>query len=285
MISSIRDIVLSTPSLGITVAEWFRRGGGPVINILSTPSLGITAFEQEFLYQPSYQLRAFNSLSRDHLLTYLSVPIADLGAFNSLSRDHRAESVKGIISAATNAWFAKNGAQALELLSQAKSEVQALDSLIDENKEILEKFGYYVSFKDQVRAIMNVISANEKAWTGQNPNRDLVNATTNYTNSTRSFNRTTAKNLKRLGPADPADPNIQHVLRKAFKIDTNNVAVGMLLAQLAQQLLQYIPRVELPLSTPSLGITGVGVRGSDHGAVLSTPSLGITTLRLFCRGL
>jgi len=77
------------------------------------------------------------------------------------------------LSAATNAWFAKNGAQALELLSQAKSEVQALDSLIDENKEILEKFGYYVSFKDQVRAIMNVISANEKAWTGQNPNRDL----------------------------------------------------------------------------------------------------------------
>jgi len=160
----------------------------------------------------------------------------------------RAESVKGIISAATNAWFAKNGAQALELLSQAKSEVQALDSLIDENKEILEKFGYYVSFKDQVRAIMNVISANEKAWTGQNPNRDLSNATTNYTNSTRSFNRTTAKNLKRIGPADPADPDLQSMLRKAFKIDTNNVAVGMLLTQLAQQLLQYIPRVELPRS-------------------------------------
>jgi len=160
----------------------------------------------------------------------------------------RAESVKGILSAAGNAWFAKNGAQALELLSQAKGEVQGLDSLIEENREILEKFGYYVSFKDQVRAIMNVISANEKAWTGQNPNRDLSNAATNYGNSTRSFNRTTGKNMKRLGPVDPAHPDIQNMLRRAFKIDTKNVAVGMLLTQLVQQLLQYIPRVELPRS-------------------------------------
>jgi len=160
----------------------------------------------------------------------------------------RAESVKGILSAASNAWFAKNGAQALELLNQAKSELQALDQLIDENSEILQKNGYFVAFKDQVRSIMNVISANEKAWTGQNPNRDLSNATTNYTNSTKSFNRTTAKNMKRLGPADPADPILQSMLRKAFKIDTNNVAIGMLLAQLAQQLLQYIPMVELPRS-------------------------------------
>ena len=168
----------------------------------------------------------------------------------------RAESVKGILQAAGNAWFAKNGAQALELLSQAKSELQALDSLIEENREILEKFGYYVAFKDQVRAIMNTISANEKAWTGRNPNRDLANAVTNYNNSTRSFNRTTGKNMKRMGPVDPGHPDILRLLRLLFGIDTNNVAVGKLLSDTALQLLQFIPRVELPRSKlPSKTIT------------------------------
>jgi len=60
-----QQVMLSTPSLGITIRHCRHRGEANCINTLSTPSLGITgAARCEDVGEPQI---AFNSLSRDHI--------------------------------------------------------------------------------------------------------------------------------------------------------------------------------------------------------------------------
>ena len=160
----------------------------------------------------------------------------------------RAEGLKSVLQAASNAYFAKNYETALSLLDEAEGKVKELKSTIEANRELLQKFDYYAAFMDQARAIENAIAANRKAWSGKSPNRELTNAVTNYANSTYQFNRHAAKRVRTTGSFNVFDADDVNFLYKLLRTQRKNYAVGRLLSDATLFWLNRIPVIWYPRS-------------------------------------
>jgi hypothetical protein len=153
------------------------------------------------------------------------------------------DEMKGLQQAAGNAWYAKNPQTALTLLQEAKDRVPVLKSKIEQYRDIFQKYNVYVAFMEQARAIENVLTANEKAWRGQNPNRNLVNAVTNYVNSTKHFNDKVTSYVSQKTVLSVHDPDDVKFVKQASRIERKNYATGYVLSNTAQTWLKTVPVV------------------------------------------
>jgi len=153
------------------------------------------------------------------------------------------DEVKGLVQAAGNAWFSKNPQTALTLLQEARDRVPMLKSKIEQYRDIFQKYNVYVAFMEQARAIENVLTANEKAWRGQNPNRNLVNAVTNYVNSTKHFNDKVTSYVSQKTTLSVHDPDDVKFVKQAARIERKNYATGYVLSNTAQTWLKTVPVV------------------------------------------
>jgi prophage DNA circulation protein len=163
--------------------------------------------------------------------------------FSALNTSIRAalDEIKGLMSAAGNAYFAKSYELALTTMREAGERVGALKAKIEENKELLDKFGYYAAYMDQARALENVVNATIKAWQGINPNRELVNAMTNYANSTVQFNRKAAERVERKMVYKVTDPDDVKEMKDVARVERKNAAVGRMLSATTASFLSAVP--------------------------------------------
>jgi hypothetical protein len=153
------------------------------------------------------------------------------------------DEIKGLQQAAGNAYFAKAYDTAVQLMGQVRDKVQELKARIEQHKEILEKNGLYGAYMDQARALENVAEATLKAWTGRNPNREVVNAVVNYQEATQQFNRAVAKQAEAISPISLHVKDDVDYVRKVMRIERKNAAVGKLLSDWALNWLSQIPIV------------------------------------------
>jgi hypothetical protein len=153
------------------------------------------------------------------------------------------DEMKGLEQAAGNAWFAKNPQTALSLLQEAKDKVPELKQKIEQYRDIFQKYNVYVAFMEQARSIENILAANEKAWRGQNPNRNLVNAVTNYVNSTKHFNDKVTSYVSQKTTFSVHDPDDARFVKKVNRIERKNYATGYVLSNTAQTWLKQTPVV------------------------------------------
>jgi hypothetical protein len=154
-----------------------------------------------------------------------------------------ADEIKGYQSAADTAKYNKNIDLALENLNSAYVAVQRLKDEIDNNAEILKKYGYYESLNEQARALENVILAHIKVLNGQSPTRELRNAVTNYANSTLHFNRPVRNYVKKKASFDAYIASDVDYLRSLYRIERKNYATGYLLSNFTKNTLEQIPLV------------------------------------------
>jgi hypothetical protein len=165
-----------------------------------------------------------------------------------------ADEIKGITQAAETAKFAKNVQLAKDLYQQALDRVQKMKDLIDENRELLKKFGYLVVFGDQIRALENAILANLKALEGRIPNENVNNAVINYANSVVSRAMRNNSVVQQRRTFDLTNRDDLQYLQSLFRQNRKDLALLMLLTQLAQQLNELKPvetyqKSKLPTAT------------------------------------
>jgi hypothetical protein len=84
--------------------------------------------------------------------------------------------IKGLMSAADNAYFAKNPDMALDNLERAYNKILEIAEYVANNKEILDKYQSYEWIMASLESLANVIEAKAEAFKLRNPTYKVVNA-------------------------------------------------------------------------------------------------------------
>ncbi|MEM2446280.1 MAG: hypothetical protein QW734_06450 [Candidatus Bathyarchaeia archaeon] len=158
------------------------------------------------------------------------------------------EEIKTHYALAQNAYYAKNQELALSELDKALELVKFLETDIEINKVLLEKFGYYVSLVQQASSILNMINAMKKVYSGLNPNRDLQNAAIKYNEAVGSFWSQNRKTMYRNQPVDLGDKDQRKIVVLQYSQATNDEAIAKLITDVVSKFADMIKFVAYPAS-------------------------------------
>ncbi|MEM0010351.1 MAG: hypothetical protein QXW39_07365 [Candidatus Bathyarchaeia archaeon] len=153
----------------------------------------------------------------------------------------RAEEIKSYLQAASNYYSADQRTSALSVANDAFAKAEELEKFVDQNAEFLQRLGVYEAFKEQARAIKNQVEVMRRLYSGIPANRYARQATTNYVNSTQHFNRVAKSYYAKNPDINIYNKSDRNMLKKTFKIQANNYAVGRLLSNQELMLYSYFP--------------------------------------------